>query len=254
MTEEIQFEKYDIKGASYHYKQINKSNLKKFNAFVYARYIKHIQLIRKQLKKFNFEASQTVKILDIGCGDGVLLFLINRHLKEYKFEFYGIDLSAKALKVARTKLPPGNFSEEGVYDLSFKDNSFDLVISSDVIEHVQFPEKMLAEIKRVSKSNAIIIIGTPVRHTEKPLDKMHVKEFFQQEFINLVSNSFNFVELVESHKQIHLLKYIKQSKFLKIGVNRYFYNLLSVLGKNPFLEKIYTSRDFPVYMYVVCIN
>ena len=254
MNKEIQFGKYEKRSADYHYQQINKGNLRKFNAFTEARYIKHINLLKKYLKILNFEKNELINVLDIGCGDGVLLYLLETQIKDYKFNIHGIDLSEKALEVAKNKIPDGNFVKTDIYNSTFQDNNFDLVISSDVIEHVNHPDKMLSEIKRVAKKDALIIIGTPIRYTEKPLDTMHVKEFFQQEFINLISEYFNFIELEESHKQILFLKYIKQSKLLKIRINRYLFNLMCVLGANPFLNKIKKPTNFPTYMFSVCKN
>ena len=254
MNKEIQFEKYEKRSADYHYQQINKGNLRKFNAFTKARYIKHLNLIKKHLKNLNFKKQEVIDVLDVGCGDGVLLYLLNKHISDYKFNIHGVDLSEKALEVAKNKIPDGNFIKADIYNTSFQENNFDLIISSDVIEHVNHPGKMLSEIKRVSKKDALIIIGTPIRYTEKPLDKMHVKEFFQQEFINLISEYFNFIELEGSHKQILFLKYIMQSKLLKIQINRYLFNLMCVLGANPFLNKIKKPTDFPTYMFSVCKN
>lgn len=254
MNKEIQFEKYEKRSADYHYQQINKGNLRKFNAFTEARYIKHINLIKKHLKILSFNKQEVIDVLDVGCGDGVLLYLLNKHLRKYKFNIHGVDLSEKALEVAKNKIPGGNFIKTDIYNSTFQENNFDLIISSDVIEHVNHPDKMLVEIKRVAKKNALIIIGTPIKYTEKPLDRMHVKEFFQQEFIKITSEYFNFVELEESHKQIQFLKYIKQSKLLKIRINRYLFNLICVFRANPFLDKIKKTTDFPTYMFSVCKN
>lgn len=254
MSDEIQFKKYTKRGADYHYLQINKAKIKQFNAFTEARYMKHIDLILKHLNNVGFGKKSLINVVDIGCGDGVLLYLLQKKIKEYSFKISGVDLSEDALKVAKSKIGEGNFIKNDVYNTGFQENSFDLIISSDVIEHVKQPEKMLAEIKRIAKKDALIIISTPIRHTEKPLDTMHAKEFFQQEFIDLASEFFNFIELAESHKQIHFLKYIKQTRLFKIGLNRYFYNIRSIFGKNPFLEEIKGQSDYPTYMFVVCSN
>lgn len=255
MTEEIQFNKYKKRGSDYHYRQADILNPFKFNAFVKARYLKHIKILENLLKKNVFNPKKTLNILDVGCGDGVLLFLLKKHLKNYHFNLYGIDLSEEAILTAKIKLHDARFFVSGVYETKFENDFFDILISSDVIEHVNHPEKMLSEINRITKNNAPIVIGTPVRYTEKPLDKMHVKEFFQDEFKELMLNYFSEVEIIESHKLIHLLRYRKTLNIFtkKIRANRYFYYLLSLFKLNPFLI-IPKNTDLSAYMFATAIN
>lgn len=93
-------------------------------------------------------------VLDIGCGDGLLLAL----LRERGIEAEGADISQEA--VARCK-------ERGlqacVYDpahpLPYPDNSFECVVLLDVLEHVYDPVVLLAEARRISRSE--IVIGVP---------------------------------------------------------------------------------------------
>ena len=97
-------EKYKTKGLDYHYQQINKSSLFNFNAFLLARYQNHIDLIIKNIKK-HFKKTKTLEILDLGCGDGVLLYLLKQQLKNYRINLHGLDLSERALSIARNKIP-----------------------------------------------------------------------------------------------------------------------------------------------------
>jgi len=256
MNSEIQFEKYKNKGANYHYSQINKKNLKRYRPSVEARYLMHIRLISSSLRQKKIKKTQTINILDVGCGDGVLLFLIEKKIKDYNFKFHGVDLSKEALDVAKKKIPDGEFKITDAYNLLFPDNYFDYVISSDVIEHVNFPEEMLGEIKRVTKNHGEIIIGTPIRYTEKPLDNMHFQEFFQNEFFELISSFFIDVKLHESHNLYHILNYGQTFLLfgLKIGIKKYWYNILSILGKNLFLNKESIKRVIYTYMFVVAKN
>jgi len=255
MSEEIIFNKYEIRGEDYHYKQINKNNPFTFNAYVYARYIRQVFLLKKNLKNKDCE-NQSLNLLDMGCGDGVLTFLIKKHIPEYKFNIYGIDLSEKALKTAKNKIPEGNFVKSGVYETNFQDNFFDVIISSDVIEHVKYPEKMLEEAKRTAKHNAIIIFGTPVRYTEKPIDRMHEHEFFPEEFKNLFSKYFSNADIVLSHQLYYLLKYRKSLKIFsrKIRLNKYLFYVKTLLFRNPFLKKSKRINALYSYMYVTAIK
>jgi ubiquinone/menaquinone biosynthesis C-methylase UbiE len=89
-------------------------------------------------------------ILDVGCGNGV----ITNVLSEY-FDVTGIDRSEAALKFVKTKRVKADTS-----DLPFVDDSFDLVFSSEVLEHIPDTEfeKTVLELKRVSKKYIMISV------------------------------------------------------------------------------------------------
>ncbi|MFC1608239.1 class I SAM-dependent methyltransferase [Candidatus Latescibacterota bacterium] len=94
-------------------------------------------------------------ILDVGCGPGVQFI---SHTKQH--DFTGIDISAVTLKKAQK-----NGYKTVCYDLSkglpFEKNSFDIVILSDILEHLMDPLYLMNEAKRVLKENGKLIISVP---------------------------------------------------------------------------------------------
>lgn len=256
MEKEIEFNKYKTRGADYHYRQINKKKIFDFNSFVYARYSIHVQMIADHIEK-NLNEKDKIKILDVGCGDAVLLYMLKKKIKNKKFKIFGVDLSKIALDVAREKVPDGEFIESDVYSYNLQDNFFDIVISSDVIEHVNHPERMLTEIKRVLKPAGFLVIGTPIRYTEKPLDTNHFQEFYQEEFVSLVSEYFSETKIHESHNTFHTLLYTKPFKIFKWNflLLRYFYNILNIVfGINFFSKKRNNKNQLFSYMFVSAIK
>ncbi len=89
------------------------------------------------------------KVLFIGCGKGDEL----RILKEGT----AMDISLTAIKIAKKKNPKFNFVVADACKLPFKENSFDLVICSEVLEHIKNPQRVISEIKRVLKG---VLIAT----------------------------------------------------------------------------------------------
>ena len=95
-------------------------------------------------------------ILDAGCGEG---FTMDKLLKSgvgKKIE--GIEYSKDAISFGRKLFPKLTFREGSVYELPYKNNSFDLVICTEVLEHLEEPAKALTEMLRVSKKYLIISV------------------------------------------------------------------------------------------------
>ena len=106
-----------------------------------------------------FDNKQLGKTLDVGCGDGTLLHIISKNYK-HTLEPYGIELSKEACKkAAEKKINVKNGDAEK--KLPYNDQSFDTIICSEVLEHLVFPEKTLAEIKRLAKKDTTIILTVP---------------------------------------------------------------------------------------------
>jgi len=96
-------------------------------------------------------------ILDVGCGEGFTL----KKLQEKKIgkNNEGIDYSGTAVKIGHKIYPELNLKRGDVYKLDYKENSFDLIICTEVLEHLKDPIKAVAEIKRVT--NRYIVFSVP---------------------------------------------------------------------------------------------
>lgn len=89
------------------------------------------------------------KILDLGCGEGVLV----EKLKSQKYDIVGVDLNYESDFVLKRPIT----------DTGFNDDSFDVVMCLDVLEHLDFneQEKALDEIRRVLKPNGTLVLTLP---------------------------------------------------------------------------------------------
>jgi len=91
------------------------------------------------------------RVLDAGCGSSLIVQSLNNAI--------GMDYNyAKLRFLRRYEIPLVNAS---AFALPFKDDSFDCVISSQVIEHVPFDESLFSEMHRVLRTGGRLILGTP---------------------------------------------------------------------------------------------
>ncbi|HEY6417881.1 MAG TPA: glycosyltransferase [Candidatus Binataceae bacterium] len=91
------------------------------------------------------------RVLDAGCGSSLIIQSLNNAI--------GMDFSfAKVRFLRRYGMP---LLQGSAFALPFKDDSFDCVISSQVIEHIPFDEALFTEMRRVLKLDGTLILGTP---------------------------------------------------------------------------------------------
>lgn len=173
----------------------------------YKKYTSRNPLMGAVISKFMKDLNETVapleninNIIDIGCGEGFIVNFLNRA------DITGVDISKNALNIAKLKNPGCNFCTGSVYDLSFKRNSFDLVIATEVLEHLENPERALQEIKRISKKYCIFSVpNEPYFRTMNFLrgknltrlgnDVEHLQNWSSKEFVKLVGNHFSVIEV-----------------------------------------------------------
>ena len=100
-----------------------------------------------------------VEILDLGCGDG-------RSLPIWQIvgNACGLDLSEKAMSVAKKMFPELKFISGNALSTPFEDQSFDIVISQEVIEHIEAQSQYVEECNRLLRNGGYLILTTPNRY------------------------------------------------------------------------------------------
>lgn len=97
-----------------------------------------------------------VTVLDVGCGEGFSLVQLQRNKIGRIHE--GVDYSHDAIRLGKKLYPKLNIKLANTYNLPYKDSTFDLVICTEVLEHLERPHKALSEIKRVAKKYIIFSV------------------------------------------------------------------------------------------------
>jgi SAM-dependent methyltransferase len=120
-------------------------------------------------------ARRPAQVLDIGCGEGVLLDALSSTLPGALL--VGIDAVA----------PPPDARWTGVTGdiasyLPFASGSFDVVVAGEVIEHVPVPDLMLAEIRRILRPDGRLVLSTPniVSWANRVLVPMGIQPLFTE--------------------------------------------------------------------------
>lgn len=96
------------------------------------------------------------KILDVGSSSGWLLFEISKRFPSSKC--FGIDVYQKAITYGKQLYKNLSLIHADAHKIPFPNETFDVVICTEVLEHVVNPEKVLKEIRRVLRSNGIAVI------------------------------------------------------------------------------------------------
>ena len=128
------------------------SGLPEFSARIY----NEVKLFQKAIGNY-----RSTRSLEIGCGYGRLTPWIADHSNEH----FAVDPESRLLQDTRKLYPNVHLHQSKAQNLPFSDNYFDLCVSWTVLQHIPPEElpKACKEIKRVLKSNAIIILAEETR-------------------------------------------------------------------------------------------
>ncbi len=98
--------------------------------------------------------------LEIGCGEGYSTARLRNMLPKY-IELQASEYVASLLPHAAKRNPDVKIFEESVYELKAEDSSLDIIYLLEVLEHLDYPEVALKEIKRALKPGGYLILGVP---------------------------------------------------------------------------------------------
>lgn len=156
------------------------------------------------------------KFLEVGCGLGYF----SHQASKMGAKVTGIDIGPKLVAINKKLTPKGKFLVSSASKLPFRKDYFDIVLSTEVIEHVDDQKSALKEMCRVLKKNGILVITTPNR-IFKPL-------FDFLSFIRIRPYHGN-----ENWMYSWDMKEIMSQKRLIVKEERYF----NFIAPNTFLDK-----------------
>ncbi|MCM8785900.1 MAG: class I SAM-dependent methyltransferase [Candidatus Omnitrophica bacterium] len=168
---------------------------------------------------------QKGKVLDIGCGVGIMLEL----MKEKGFEVVGQDISQFSIEFCKKK---GFKVYSSISEIN-SENRFDLITMIDVIAHIKDPLYYLQKCKKLLKSEGFLIIKTPLHSN----------------FIFFVGKIFSFIEKSKSFFHIPAQIYhFDKNSFFKIA-QLLDLKLVKILIFKEFISKKFNL--FNIYKFFV---
>lgn len=207
------------------------------------------RLVFDLIKKFS-DTGIPKKILDVGCGTGLLL-------KELQIlgKPWGVDCSEQALDYCQRR-GLENIKKGDISALPFGAQGFDIVLALDVLEHIEEDDKALKEMSRVLSPNGLAIIFVPAfRFLWSRQDEAshHFRRYCLKPLADKIKNA-DF--------QLLRASYFNTFLFLPILFLRFFINLFGLKTEtetkinikfiNPILDKIFSAErallkhlDFP---------
>lgn len=116
-------------------------------------------LTKAQSVDFISREKSKVKVLDLGCGNGSFSNL----LATQGFEVTGIEESASGIAQAQQAYPKCRFIQGNIYALDLTDlyQSFDIVLSAEVIEHLFYPKELVRVARQCLYPGGSLILTTP---------------------------------------------------------------------------------------------
>lgn len=120
----------------------------------------YFKKVAELVRASGIDARKGARAIEIGCGEGFstqrLAGLLPKNVTLEASEYV-----AHMIPKAKANNPGLTVTEESVYDLQHADNSYDLVFLLEVLEHLDYPDKGLEELLRVTKPGGYLVLGVP---------------------------------------------------------------------------------------------
>lgn len=165
--------------------------------------------VTRVLRRFLDLTNSKLKMLDVGVGDAVYEKLLHKETRS-RFDIWGIDVSKSQLGRSAKYLDHTKIVDLDSGKLPYKTESFDLILISEVLEHIFFPEKTLKEAHRVLKKRGHLIITYPNTGSlqlrlsvfflgRSPLlnytyNKEHIRFFDKKDILSVIGKDMKEVE------------------------------------------------------------
>jgi len=159
----------------------------------------------------NLPESSNLNILDVGAWTGMLSYLLHR----MGHKVTAFDLNQKVLDEINKNIPKVKTICGDAQELSFKSNTFDVVIGCQVLEHIKDDVKALSEWNRVLKPGGLMIVTVPIQKNLLSQEHFHFYDFYKlMDLFDTIGENYKIAKINKFDKyarpkNIFAVKYIK---------------------------------------------
>ena len=148
-------------------------------------------------------------VLEIGCGWGRGLELLTKAADHYT----GIDKNEHLIAALSAEYPDATFIAANIPPLSkLPDNTFDFIVTFQVIEHIQNDDLFIRECHRVLKPGGKLLLTTVNKIFSLTRNPWHVREYYADELQALMGRYFQTVDTRGIHGNDKVMTYYEQNK------------------------------------------
>ena len=180
---------------------------------------------------------QNDKILEIGCGIGSVVFELSRQ----EYDVIGTDISGEAIAYGLKKYGDVKLQVQPAEILQFGDETFDIVLSFDLFEHIAQIDRHVSEVFRVLRADGYYLFQTPNKYSNMIFETLLTKS----------------LKWRRAHPSLHtpaqlrqrLAKHGFETRFVKMNpINEFTIKKLQKLGPIGYILKHINFRRLPLIL------
>ncbi|WP_432288741.1 methyltransferase domain-containing protein (plasmid) [Aminobacter sp. BA135] len=205
--------------------------------------------------KLALELADDKDVLDIASGEGYGSHMLMARARSV----IGVDIDPEAVSHAQLKYRHAglSFVQGSATEIPLEDNSIDIVVSFETIEHLDDHDKMISELLRVLRPNGTLIISSPNKavYSDKThyKNQFHKKELYTDEFIDLIRSNFANIahysqkttaaSVITSNARTPFLVYTADATHADLPESRYDIIVASNAQLTPLAHSVYEMPD-----------
>lgn len=173
------------------------------------------------------------KVLDVGCATGYFLEIARTN----GFEPYGVEFSEYSAAIAKKKFGEKNVFLGTLEQYDFENKSFDVIVMSDLIEHVRIPAQTLSKAAALLKDDGVIMIMTP--DTKTLSNNVMGKRWTHYKLEHFFYFSHSSISYVAEQCGLNVVHYERSKKALNINYLHTQFNVYKHWLLTPFINMVH---------------
>ena len=120
----------------------------------------YFQSVEALVAESGINRKRTAKAIEIGCGEGFSTQRLRDILPD-KIQLQASEYVADLVPKARKRNPGVKITQESAYETKHANNTYDMIFLLEVLEHLDYPDQALAELRRILKPGGFLVLGVP---------------------------------------------------------------------------------------------